>query len=166
MRFSRPAPLPGLVRIGDAALALDPLSGQGVHEAIGSAHVGVAAINSFLTGTEWAPVARFVDERASELWRRGVQTAGHFYRLQADRARAAPFWDATATECERLAAEAAAATSDPRPGRFEARPVLNGERIEVRSVWVSARWPRGLWRVARHNTSDARQADPAVGDFM
>ena len=33
-------------------------------------------------------------------------------------------------------------------GRFEHRPVLNGQRIELRPVWVSARWPRGVWRAA------------------
>jgi len=32
-------------------------------------------------------------------------------------------------------------------GRIETRPVLNGSHIELRDIWVSADWPRGIWQV-------------------
>ncbi len=147
MRRANAAPAPGHLRIGDAALALDPLAGHGIHEALRSARVGVAAIHSYLDGTDWAPIAKFARERGRELWRRAVATAGEFYRAQARSVPGAVFWTAVADDYERLASEANAQI-ETGAGRFERRPVLNGDRIELRSVWVSARWPRGVWRAA------------------
>jgi flavin-dependent dehydrogenase len=143
-RHSQPSQEPGYLRIGDAAVAMDPLSGNGIHEAVRSARVAVAAINSHLRGEPWSVVARFVDERSRELWRRSVQAAGRFYRQQADWS-GAEFWTAAAMSYER-AAERAELRVEGR-GRFEMRPVLNGARIELRRVWVSPDWPRGVWKV-------------------
>jgi flavin-dependent dehydrogenase len=144
-RYSQPSRGPGYLRIGDAAVAMDPLSGNGVHEAVRSARVAVAALNSFLLGESWSVVARFIDERARELWRRGVSAAGAFYRSQADWS-GSEFWASAATAYERAAERAAIQVVGE--GRFEMRPVLNGERIELRRVWVSREWPRGVWTVA------------------
>jgi len=141
-RYSTPTQAAGYLRIGDAAVSMDPLSGNGVYEALGSAQVGVAAINTYLTGGAWSEIARFVNERAAELWRRSVAAAGSFYRLQSERA-ACPFWLAAASTYERLAL--GAKSDETGPGRFEMRPVLNHQRIEVRRVWVNEEWPRGIW---------------------
>lgn len=164
-RFSHPARVPGVIRVGDAALAMDPLSGQGVHEALASAHVAVAAVNSFLRGADWAPIARFVDERCAEVWRRGLATAGAFYR---DHARCgagstADFWDSTAQAYERLAA--AAGPREDGPGRFELRPVLCGMHIELHPVWVSSKWPRGIWRIAARDSGLNRHDAQASAAF-
>lgn len=145
-RYSRPSQGLGFLRIGDAAVAMDPLSGNGVHEAVRSARVAVAALNSYLRGAHWPVVARFVDERAAELWRRCVTAAAGFYRLQADYSRS-EFWVRTASAYE--AAMRQAAVAEEGPGRFEMRPVLDGERIEIRQVWVSPEWPRGVWNTNR-----------------
>jgi len=155
-RFSKPSQAPGVLRIGDAALAMDPLSGHGIYEALGSAQVAVAAINTYLNGADWAPIARFVDERAAESWRRSLATAGDFYRRQAAHAGTL-FWQATAAGYERLAA--AAGPQDNGPGRFEWRPVLDGQRIELRPVWVSPAWPRGIWRVNGQELAGRPDAD-------
>ena len=125
---------------------MDPLSGNGVHEAVRSARVAVAALNSYLRGAHWPVVAQFVDERAVELWRRCVTAAAGFYRLQADYSHS-EFWVRTASAYE--AAMRQAAVAEEGPGRFEMRPVLDGERIEIRQVWVSPEWPRGVWNVSR-----------------
>jgi flavin-dependent dehydrogenase len=143
-RYSRPSRGPGYLRIGDAAVAMDPLSGNGIYEALRSARVCAAAINSYLRGAEWAVLARFVDEQARELWRRSVAAAGNFYRLQAAHTRS-EFWTLAASAYEKAAREATVA--ERGPGRFEMRPVLDGQRIEVRRVWVSSDWPRGVWKV-------------------
>ncbi len=143
-RYSRPSQGVGFLRIGDAAVAMDPLSGNGIHEAVRSARVGVAAINSYLGGTQWSVVSRFVDEGARELWRRSVSVAAAFYRLQAEQG-SRPFWDRTASAYERAAR--AAKIEYEGPGRFEMRPVLDGQQIDIRRVWVSAEWPRGVWMV-------------------
>jgi flavin-dependent dehydrogenase len=144
-RYSQPSRGQGFLRIGDAAVAMDPLSGNGIHEAVRSARVAVAAVNSYLRGTQWSVVARFIDERARELWRRSVAAAAGFYRLQADWAGPG-FWTWAATAYEQAAHEAL--LREAGPGHFEMRPVLNGEQIELRRVWVCAEWPRGVWKVA------------------
>jgi 2-polyprenyl-6-methoxyphenol hydroxylase-like FAD-dependent oxidoreductase len=154
-RYSQPSRGQGFLRIGDAAVAMDPLSGNGIHEAIRSARVAVAAVNSYLLGTPWSVVARFVDERARELWRRSVTTAARFYRQQADWAGPAGFWAAATTAYEQ-AARAAMLPPEEGPGHFEMRPVLDGERIDLRQVWVSAQWPRGVWKV------DGRSVDQVL----
>ncbi len=143
-RYSRPSQGPGYLRIGDAAVAMDPLSGNGIYEALRSAHVCAAAINSYLRGAEWAVLARFVDEQARELWRRSVTAAGDFYRLQAAHTHG-EFWILAASAYEKAAREATVV--EQGPGRFEMRPVLDGQSIEVRRVWVSSDWPRGVWKV-------------------
>jgi flavin-dependent dehydrogenase len=144
-RFSLPAPTPGLVRVGDSAVAMDPLSGHGVFEALRSSQVAIAAVNSYLTGVDWELIARFLNAHAGELWRRALATAAEFYRREAEHA-ANPFWLATAD-----AYATRAALAGPRysgPGRIESRPVLNGSRIELREVWVSTNSPRGIWQVS------------------
>jgi len=143
-RYTRPAQDVGFLRVGDASVAMDPLSGQGIHEALGSARIAVAAISSYLTGTEWPVLKRFVDERARELWHRCVRAAAGFYRRQADH-RGGDFWEATATAYEHIALRAP--LRDEQSGRFEMRPVLNGSRIEMQRVWVSPQWPRGVWKI-------------------
>jgi len=147
-RYSQPSRGPGHLRIGDAAVAMDPLSGNGIHEAVRSARVAVAAVNSYLRGEAWSVVARFVDERSRELWRRSVSAAAGFYRLQADWGGSA-FWTSAAATYERAAGEAGIRVEGE--GQFEMRPVLNGEQIELRRVWVSQDWPRGVWKVNGHS---------------
>jgi len=142
-RYSQPSRGPGHLRIGDATVAMDPLSGNGIHEAVRSARVAVAAVNSYLHGEPWSVVARFVDERSRELWRRSVSAAADFYRLQAVHS-ASEFWTSAATAYAR--AVTAASGTPACEGRFEMRPVLNYERIELRRVWVSSEFPRGVIR--------------------
>lgn len=154
-RYSRPSRGPGYLRIGDAAVAMDPLSGNGIHEAVRSARVAVAAVNSFLQGVSWSTVSRFVDERSRELWRRSVRTAADFYRLQAD-CSDSQFWTSAADAYGRAASEAAGKPEGD--GRFELRPVLNAERIELRRVWVSNDFPRGVWQI------DGRSLEQAPAD--
>ena len=144
-RYSQPSQGLGHLRIGDAAVAMDPLSGNGIHEAVRSARVAVAAINSYLQGEPWPVVARFVDERSRELWRRSSAAAAGFYRQQADWS-GSDFWTSAATTYERAAEQVMIRVEGH--ARFEMRPVLNGERIELRRVWVSPDWPRGVWRYA------------------
>jgi flavin-dependent dehydrogenase len=146
-RFSLPARVPGLLRVGDASVAMDPLSGHGIFEALRSAPAAVAAVNSYLTGSAWETIARYVNERAAEVWRRALASAAEFYRAEAEHA-ATEFWTQTANA---YAARAAlAGQRHPGPAGIETRPVLNGSRIELHDVWLSADWPRGIWQVNGH----------------
>ncbi len=74
------APEPGLRpwRVGDAAVALDPLSGQGIYQALKSAKSVATAILSVMNGGDAALAERFVIERHEEDFQRGVRVACEF----------------------------------------------------------------------------------------
>ena len=130
----------GLILAGDAAVALDPLSGQGVYEALRGARVAVAAVRSLLDGADPRVVTRFLAERDEALWQRCVSTAADFY---GENAGLGPFWAGTASAYRTLAT----APRD-RAATIERRPVLDGERICEHDVLVTAAQPRGVWQVS------------------
>lgn len=136
--------VPGTFGAGDALLALDPLSGQGMYEALQSATVAAAAAHSLLSGSEWDVIARFVHERACELWRRRSEVAELFYAQQARQTPSAFWVQSAAAYAACRCVDRPARTGTPR---IERRPVLNGSLIELRPVVVTARSPRGVWRV-------------------
>jgi hypothetical protein len=109
-------------------------------------------MHSHLIGLAWEPIARFVNEHASTVWQRVLMSAAESYGRQAARS-VAPFWRTTATDYAALAATAGPRYAGPR--RIERRPVLNGSRIELRDVWVSREYPRGVWLM---NGRDGRRS--------
>jgi len=132
---------------GDAAMALDPLSGQGVYEAVRGARLVATAILSVMDGGDARLARRFVAERSEEAWLRGVTTAAAFYRENATRGR---FWSETAQAYEALGAvrDGAAAADGSASVRVERRAVLDQGRIVEREVVVTMDHPRGVWHVA------------------
>lgn len=129
-------------RVGDAAAALDPLSGQGIYQALKSARMAATALLSVMRGGDAALAERFVIERDAWAFGESVRVAAEFYGL--NRAEGA-FWAKTAKAYEDLAG--AGVRVDPAP-RIERRPVLLDERIVEREVVVSGAHPRGVWQVA------------------
>lgn len=136
--------VPGALGAGDAVLALDPLSGQGMYEALRSATVAVAAAHSVLSGGDWDLVARFVRERICDLWRRRSESAALFYEQQA-RHTPSSFWRRSAAVYS--ACRGGDRSAPAGAARIEHRPVLNGPLIESRRVVVTAQSPRGVWQV-------------------
>ena len=131
---------PGLIRAGDAAVTVDPLSGQGMYEALRSVAAVIGAARGFLSG-DWSAVARFMDERAREIFERTSITAAHHYTAQAERTQS-PFWvEASARYRSILPA--------PKAGgvHIDNRPVLNGSRIQLRRAVVTPKTPRGVWKL-------------------
>ena len=128
---------------GDAAMALDPLSGQGVYEAIRGARLVATAVQSVVDGGDARVAKRFVHERREEAWLHGVHAAAGFYR---ENESCGGFWSETAAAYEALLPERALAGA--RPARIERRPVLEEGRILERDVVVTAEHPRGVWQVA------------------
>jgi hypothetical protein len=136
--------------VGDAAMALDPLSGQGLYEAVRGARVVAAAIQSVAAGGDARLAQRFVGERREEAWLRGVKVAAGFYR---ENGKLGEFWNDSAEAYESLLSERSWQRSAmPRDGsahsvRVERRPVLDQDRIVERDVMVTADHPRGVWQV-------------------
>jgi 2-polyprenyl-6-methoxyphenol hydroxylase-like FAD-dependent oxidoreductase len=126
--------------VGDAAVALDPLSGQGVYEALRGARLVATAVQSVMCGGDASAAQRFVAERQEESWASGVRIAAGFYRDNAGRGT---FWSETATAYQRLLP-----TGGPVTPHVERRPVLCGGLVQERDVIVTSQHPRGVWHVA------------------
>jgi len=146
VRLGRPSADPGLWRVGDAALALDPLSGQGVYEALRGARLVAAALRSVRSGVDVGLARRFVFERTQQVYARAAATAAAFYAEN----EAAGCFHATAAAAYRALAAASLPLPVPaaRPPAIERRPVLADGYIREREVLVTAAAPRGVWHVA------------------
>ena len=78
------------IRVGEAAVAIDPLSSQGIQEALLAAIQAGAAVHTILTpGCDPAPALEFYRERRQTVAARSRLTAARFYRAHADRSS---FW--------------------------------------------------------------------------
>jgi flavin-dependent dehydrogenase len=133
-----------VIRVGDAASAVDPLSGHGVFEALGSALAASAAVHTILKTPESTPLAhRFYEERTRFAFDRFARVGRDFYRLEtrwADR----PFWRARADWPDDAPAHAPALGA---PARIERRPVVADGLVVERRVVVTPDQPRGIWQI-------------------
>ena len=133
---------PGLWRAGDAAVALDPLSGQGIYQALASARLIATAIRSVLSGTDPTLARRFVADWHRQVFERTLRIAAGLYRENSARGE---FWSES---CARYEAQLHGERGAMGSARIERRPVLIDERIVERDVLVSAGYPRGVWHVS------------------
>ena len=143
-RLARTLMGPNFLRVGDAASAVDPLSGHGVFEAFGSALAASAAIHTIVsTPTNAAIAKRFYEERTRLGFERFARVGRDFHRLET-RWPERPFWRARASWPDDVPAHAAPATE---PVRFERRPVVDEGLVVERRVAVTPDQPRGIWRI-------------------
>lgn len=127
---------PDHLRVGDAAFAIDPLSGHGVYEAVGGAFAAAAAINTLRTQPDsLALVRRFVEERCAETFAHAAAIGRAFYR-QETRWPDRPFWRDRAAWPDQTQPAAAAG--------IRHRAVVIGDRVEERAVLVTPSQPRGV----------------------
>ncbi|HEY0836904.1 MAG TPA: hypothetical protein VGE72_23540, partial [Azospirillum sp.] len=130
------------LRVGDAAVTIDPLSGNGVFEALRGAFAASAAVGTLLSAPDELPlVRRFVEERASALFHHAAGIGRAFYRGET-RWTDRPFWRERAgwPVDDEPAAE-------PGPG-VRAQAVVVGERVAERDVLVTPQHPRGILTIA------------------
>jgi flavin-dependent dehydrogenase len=132
------------IRVGEAAVAIDPLASQGVQRAMLSAIQGAAAVHTLLTtGHEDAPALQFYRERQQAAATKARRHAASLYALRAGGAassfwtrRALPMQD-TAIEIERVSRPGGRLPQQlcPAPGlRLVEVPVLAGAL--VRRAWA------------------------------
>ena len=126
-----------LVRVGDAACAIDPLSSQGVQRALVSAAQAVAALHTLRTARDPAAALEFYRLRHAQAARRAAAHAAGFC-AEAAQAFGSPFWTARAgTDEPRQARAPMRPANGPLPGRLKLSdavrlvqvPVLDGMLI-------------------------------------
>ncbi len=132
-----------LLAVGDAALAVDPLSGHGTYEALRGADLHACAVRTLLAGGDPTLIRGYLTDRRHETWSRTLSAAADIY---AEPAALSPFWQECAHAYRQLAQDA------PRPrvtqSSITSRPVLENGYIQERPVVVTPSVPRGAWRVA------------------
>lgn len=136
---------PAYARAGDAAFAIDPLSGHGLYQAIGGALALAAAVHTLLARPGDTPAAlRFYRERIEAEFLRMARIGRDVYHRE-QRWPDRPFWRSRQSWPD---AEPAHAPPGAAPPRIERRPVNDDGFIAEREVIVTPDHPRGLWQVA------------------
>lgn len=132
------------LRVGDAAMAADPLSGNGMFQSLSSALQAPMVVHTLLNHPTDAPHAqRFHTERVRGLFQRFARIGRDFY-AQEQRWADEPFWAARRAWPDALPAHGAA--GDNRL-RIETRPVVDRDRIRLAEVLITADQPLGIWHV-------------------
>lgn len=152
------------IRIGDAAMAVDPLSGNGIFQALSSALQAPAVINTLLKHPERAQLAKdFYQERVNHLFMRFARIGRDFYRTETQWPDAA-FWAERSQWPDNQPAHAAPGSS---PARVETKPVVVNGEIRAEDVVVTADQPLGIWHiegVSLAKLKAAYETDSALDD--
>lgn len=134
-----------LIRIGDAAMAIDPLSGHGLFEAVGGAMAAAPVINTALNRPGDGALARaFYEQRQSTAFLRHARIGRDFYRAESrwpDR----PFWAVRRRWPDDAPGHAAPVAG---VGEICRRPVVCDGFIVRREVVVTPDQPRGVLMLA------------------
>lgn len=132
------------LRVGDAAMAVDPLSGNGIFQALSSALQAPAVIGTLLhEPANAALAARFHHQRIDNLFHRFARIGRDFYAQESqwpDR----PFWRARRAWPDDRPLHLAASPDTVRVARM---PVVDNGRIVEHEVVVTPDQPNGVWHV-------------------
>ncbi|WP_077047505.1 NAD(P)/FAD-dependent oxidoreductase [Pseudomonas sp. KK4] len=132
------------IRIGDAAMAVDPLSGNGIFQSLSSALQAPTVINTLLRKPERAALAqRFHQQRVEHLFLRFARIGRDFY-ADEQRWQDEPFWQARRQWPD---AEIAHAEADFNALRIERAPVLKDGFVDEAEVVITVDQPLGIWHV-------------------
>ncbi|MGJ7551919.1 flavin-dependent monooxygenase QhpG [Pseudomonas alloputida] len=132
------------VRVGDAAMAVDPLSGNGIFQSLSSALQAQVVINTLLRRPERAALAKqFHQQRIEQLFLRFARIGRDFYEQEQGRAGMA-FWMRRQAWPDAQPLHLAA---DWQAIRVERRPVLRDGLVDEAEVVVTADQPLGVWHL-------------------
>jgi len=150
-----------VLRVGDAAMAVDPLSGNGIFQALSSASVAPAVINTLLRDPGQSELAiRFYSERVQHIFYRFARIGRDFYRGET-RWPEESFWR------ERGAWPDDEPSHDKRTPHLHEiadRPVVENGFIRQRQVVLTSDQPLGVWRVAGVEIAPLLGQLPVEGD--
>lgn len=134
----------GWVRVGDAAMAVDPLSGNGIFQSLSSAMQAPVVINTLLREPTRAALARqFHQSRVEQLFLRFARTGRDFYAQELEKAGHG-FWARRRAWPDAQPMHAAAHW---QAVRVERRPVLRDGFVTQAEVVVTADQPLGIWHL-------------------
>ncbi|WP_028221342.1 flavin-dependent monooxygenase QhpG [Paraburkholderia oxyphila] len=132
------------LRVGDAAMAVDPLSGNGIFQSLSSALQAPAVIHTLISRPERAELAlRFHQQRIEHLFLRFARTGRDFYALE-QRFGAAPFWQARSSWPDDVPTHQ---VPDFGQLTIARAPVIDGDVIGEADVVVSPDQPLGVWHL-------------------
>ncbi|MDH0733330.1 tryptophan 7-halogenase [Pseudomonas sichuanensis] len=154
------------IRVGDAAMAVDPLSGNGIFQSLSSALQAPVVINTLLRRPERTALARqFHQQRVEQLFLRFARIGRDFYGQEQGRANR-PFWGGRQAWPDTQPLHQAA---DWQAVRVERRPVLHDGLVDEADVVVTADQPLGVWHLQGVELAPvvrALQAGQAVGTVL
>ena len=132
------------IRVGDAAMAVDPLSGNGIFQALSSALQAPAVVNTLIRHPERAALARqFHEARIEGLFYRFARIGRDFY-AQEDQWPERPFW-----QTRRAWPDSRLLHQEVRPEQVSTalRPVVDQGLITEARVVVTPDQPLGIWHL-------------------
>lgn len=151
----------GVLRVGDAAMAVDPLSGSGTFQALSSASIAPAVINTILCEPERADLAlRFYEDRQRHVFERFARIGRDFYRSEK-RWSGHPFWLARSAWPDDEPAHGNRSTNAPV---LALRSVVDEGFIREHEVVILDEQPLGVWRVAGVEVAPLLREARAVAD--
>jgi len=131
------------LRVGDAAMAADSLSGNGIFQVLSSALQTPAIAHTLLQRPADASLAlAFHQQRAEHLYLHFARVGRDFYAAER-RWATAPFWQERATWPDDQPLH-----QPSGPVRTAIRPVVDGQYIRRAEVVITDDQPLGMWRVA------------------
>ena len=144
LSYSEPMPGHFHARAGDAALALDPLAGHGMFEAMALSMTLASCVRTQLDRSSSAELAMsFYRGRVQDEFWRLARTGRDFYQLETQWSKQS-FWSRRQHWPD---AEPSHPCLEPGMGRIEMRPVSINGYIESRQVVTCPDTPRGTWLV-------------------
>lgn len=133
------------IRVGDAAMAVDPLSGNGIFQALSSALQAPAVINTLLTQPQHRALARqFHQQRVDGLFYRFARIGRDFYGMET-RWQDTAFWQTRATWPDAEPLHQSVTFDEVRVAEM---PVVQDNLIVPRQVVVTPDQPLGIWHLS------------------
>lgn len=133
-----------VIRVGDAALTVDPLSGNGIFQSLSTALLAPRIINTILHKADRAGLARqFYRERVNHAFMRSARLGRDFYQ-QESRWLQQPFW-----QQRRHWPDQQPMHEPASPGQLTVarRAVVSGDFISEADVVLTPDQPLGIWHL-------------------
>jgi 2-polyprenyl-6-methoxyphenol hydroxylase-like FAD-dependent oxidoreductase len=141
---------PNSIRVGDAAMAGDPLSGNGMFMGLSAALIAPAVINTQLQRPAQAELAMsFYQQRLQHLFTRFARIGRDFYQ-QESRWPNADYWQ----QRQQWPDSTAAHSTENKVLGIAHKPVVIDGWIESKEVVITSENPLGIWQIDGKNAAE------------